>query len=88
MMIAIMSECGTQLDDDVLEAILDKAIFFVFFVFPLTLAGVLILILPFFYQTFQDADADKDGKISKEEWKKYVDRNPTLLKYMTLPALK
>lgn len=62
MMIAIMSECGMQLEDKVLEAILDK--------------------------TFLDADADKDGKINKEEWKEFVLRNPTLLNYMTLPSLK
>ncbi|XP_028756269.1 calcineurin B-like protein 10 [Neltuma alba] len=61
MMMAIMSECGTQLEDNFLEAILDK--------------------------TFQDADADKDGKINKEEWKEYVVRHPTLLNYMTLPGL-
>ncbi|KAI9109522.1 hypothetical protein K1719_019576 [Acacia pycnantha] len=62
MIMAIMSECGTQLEDHILEAILDK--------------------------TFKDADADKDGKISKEDWKEYVVRNPTLLNYMTLPCLK
>ncbi|KAE8689104.1 hypothetical protein F3Y22_tig00110944pilonHSYRG00180 [Hibiscus syriacus] len=39
-------------------------------------------------QTFADIDADKDGQISKEEWKAFVLRRPGLLKNMTLPHLK
>ncbi|XP_050160936.1 calcineurin B-like protein 10 isoform X2 [Malus sylvestris] len=39
-------------------------------------------------KTFEDADADKDEKISKDEWKAYAIRYPAVLKNMTLPYLK
>uniref|UniRef100_A0A0D9V4U7 Calcineurin B-like protein n=1 Tax=Leersia perrieri TaxID=77586 RepID=A0A0D9V4U7_9ORYZ len=39
-------------------------------------------------KTFEDADTDNDNRISKDEWKVFVLKHPSVIKKMTLPTLK
>jgi len=89
MVIAILMESGVKLSDDLLETIIDKVsnnqLEFLNIYFFCNSTNVT---LDLFSQTFEDADADRDGKINQEEWKEFVLRHPNLLKNMTLPYLR
>ena len=37
--------------------------------------------------TFKEIDLAKDGRINPEEWMSLVQRNPSIISYMTLPVL-
>ncbi|XP_028793360.1 calcineurin B-like protein 10 isoform X2 [Neltuma alba] len=87
MVIAILMESDMNLSDDYLEAIVDK-VSFVSHVKIWFQWGSLFIGSSSSQQTFADADMDNDGRISKEEWKDFVTRNPSLLRNMTLPYLK
>ncbi|KAH6557059.1 hypothetical protein KP509_1Z137800 [Ceratopteris richardii] len=39
-------------------------------------------------KTFSEADTNNDGRIDREEWTYYVQKNPSLMKIMYLPHLK
>lgn len=87
MVIAILMESDVKLSDDLLEAIIDKV-----FNNQLEFLGEgcpsALMFLDSISQTFEDADADKDGKINQEDWREFVLRRPNLLKNMTLPYLR
>jgi len=89
MVIAILMESGVKLSDDLLETIIDKVsnnqLEFLNISFFCNYTNVILYL---FSQTFEDADADRDGKINLEEWKEFVLRHPNLLKNMTLPYLR
>ncbi|CAI0392168.1 unnamed protein product, partial [Linum tenue] len=72
MLNAFLLESEVHVSEAILEAIIDKS----------SHDNVIR------YQTFEDADADMDGKINKTEWKEFVLKNPALLKNMTLPYLR
>jgi serine/threonine-protein phosphatase 2B regulatory subunit len=88
MIIAILMESGMKLSDDLLEAIIDKVGNNLLNFCSFFLLSFMDVILDIFSQTFQDADADRDGKINQEEWKEFVLRHPNLLKNMTLTYLR
>ncbi|PRQ51297.1 putative EF-hand domain pair protein [Rosa chinensis] len=100
MVVATLLESGIQVPDETLETIVDKArlmsvqsfVFVLFFFMCACQTSPEILYSErrhvSILQTFEDADADKDGKISNDEWKAFVFRQPTLVKNMTLPYLK
>ncbi|KAK9819120.1 hypothetical protein WJX74_004471 [Apatococcus lobatus] len=39
-------------------------------------------------ETFEEADILRDGKINPEEWQAFVQKNPSIINYMTLPVLR
>ncbi|XP_016754917.1 calcineurin B-like protein 10 isoform X1 [Gossypium hirsutum] len=89
MVVAILMESEMKLSDDLIESIIDQVSFSQVYLFASYWCRCLEhLLLSSFLQTFADADADKDGRICKEEWKTFVLRHPSLLKTMTLPHLK
>ncbi|XP_043721873.1 calcineurin B-like protein 10 isoform X2 [Telopea speciosissima] len=98
MVIAILLESEMHLSDELIEVIIDKAwVWTVHFIFQGAKKNLCFLHnlledhslhLHSLSQTFADADADMDGKLSKEDWKAFAIRYPNLLKNMTLPYLK
>jgi serine/threonine-protein phosphatase 2B regulatory subunit len=95
MVLALLSESDLQLSEDIVEAIVDNVRGYYLnnhFNGRYTMKNKNIcflfknkLILPL--QTFKQADSNGDGKIDEEEWKEFVEKNPAILKNMTLPYL-
>ena len=89
MVISILMESDMTLSDDLLEAIIDKvSIYPNFIIITFEIFWSVLVLIRSLLQTFADADADKDGRINREEWTDFVLRYPNLLKNMTLPYLK
>lgn len=51
---------------------------------------VMVKILCVFFcgQTFLEADTNRDGNIDIDEWRVYVNRNPGVIRIMTIPYLR
>lgn len=95
MLIALLCESEMKLADETIEIILDKVCCCLRFCFLLEFIHLDVMFLnvvSFFLfiheQTFEDADVNQDGKIDKLEWSDFVNKNPSLLKIMTLPYLR
>lgn len=88
MVVAILMESEMKLSDDLIESIIDQVSYSQVYLFASNWCSCPEHLMLSFLQTFADADADKDGRIGKEEWKTFVLRHPSLLKTMTLPHLK
>jgi serine/threonine-protein phosphatase 2B regulatory subunit len=94
MLIALLCESEMKLADETIEIILDKVCcclrlyFSRWYTFRDDVLNVVSFVLLIYEQTFEDADVNQDGKIDKLEWSDFVNKNPSLLKIMTLPYLR
>ena len=99
MLDALLAESEMRLSDEVTETILDKVIFMLFrkcnknllscYWSPRKLIQkIMTKNLIYVFQTFTEADMNRDGKIDIDEWRNFACRNPSVMKIMTLPYLK